>query len=213
MLEKRNDMDKVDTKQKLLESAKQEFLTYGFQKASLRNICKNAGVTTGALYFFFADKATLFEALVKDVAEQLMDMLKAHTLQEETTYRKHPLMEPDFDIEFGKELISFYYENQDVGELLFRCAEGSSYQHFVDEIIAFLEQRNKVVLSYMVGRDNDVFNECTMHWLSHLQVEAFLHVLSHNFSKEQSIKQIEIVVTYLRGGFNSLYQKAQTNKD
>ena len=34
-------------------------------KASLRNICKEAGVTTGALYFFFKDKEDLFAALVE----------------------------------------------------------------------------------------------------------------------------------------------------
>ena len=44
------------TKEKLLESAKKEFLEKGYMKASLRTICKNAGVTTGALYFFFQGK-------------------------------------------------------------------------------------------------------------------------------------------------------------
>ena len=35
---------------KLLESAKEEFLSKGFLEASLKTICDNAGVTTGALY-------------------------------------------------------------------------------------------------------------------------------------------------------------------
>ena len=41
-----------ETRQHLLECAKREFLEKGYMKASLRNICKEAGVTTGALYFF-----------------------------------------------------------------------------------------------------------------------------------------------------------------
>ena len=45
-----------ETRQHLLECAKREFLEKGYMKASLRNICKEAGVTTGALYFFFKDK-------------------------------------------------------------------------------------------------------------------------------------------------------------
>jgi len=40
-----------ETRQHLLECAKREFLEKGYMKASLRNICKAAGVTTGALYF------------------------------------------------------------------------------------------------------------------------------------------------------------------
>ena len=47
--------DEKETREKLLASARQEFLEKGYTQASLRSICKNAGVTTGALYFFFQD--------------------------------------------------------------------------------------------------------------------------------------------------------------
>ena len=56
-----------ETKARLLESARQEFIEKGYMKASLRNICKNAGVTTGALYFFFDSKEDLFEEIVEEV--------------------------------------------------------------------------------------------------------------------------------------------------
>ena len=41
-------------------AAKSEFLEKGFQSASLRNIVKTAGVTTGAFYGYFSSKAALF---------------------------------------------------------------------------------------------------------------------------------------------------------
>ena len=68
-------MQQETTRERLLESASREFLSNGYQKASLRTICRNAGVTTGALYFFFKDKSALFHALVKDAAEAVMQML------------------------------------------------------------------------------------------------------------------------------------------
>ena len=37
-------------------AAKEEFLQKGFQKASLRNIVKQAGVTTGAFYGYYESK-------------------------------------------------------------------------------------------------------------------------------------------------------------
>ena len=40
------------TRQRLLRCAKAEFLSRGFEHASLRRICGAAGVTTGAVYFF-----------------------------------------------------------------------------------------------------------------------------------------------------------------
>ena len=59
-----------ETRQHLLECAKREFLEKGYMKASLRNICKAAGVTTGALYFFFKDKEDLLAALVEEPLRQ-----------------------------------------------------------------------------------------------------------------------------------------------
>lgn len=51
------------TLQMILSAAIQEFLEKGFTSASLRNIAKKAGVTTGALYGYYDSKEDLFEAL------------------------------------------------------------------------------------------------------------------------------------------------------
>ena len=59
----------IETKTKLLESAKKEFLEKGFMNASLRTIAANAGVTTGAMYRHFKDKNAFFCALVDDAIE------------------------------------------------------------------------------------------------------------------------------------------------
>ena len=59
----------LDTKQKLLESAKKEFLEKGFMGASLRTIAANAGVTTGAMYLHFKDKDAFFCALVDEAID------------------------------------------------------------------------------------------------------------------------------------------------
>ena len=45
-------------------AAMQEFLEKGYKSASLRNIVKTAGVTTGAFYGYYNSKEDLFEALV-----------------------------------------------------------------------------------------------------------------------------------------------------
>ncbi len=56
---------------KLIESARREFASKGFLQAELKNICDNAGVTTGAVYKRYRGKEELFCALVKDTAETL----------------------------------------------------------------------------------------------------------------------------------------------
>ena len=61
--------------QPILESAKQEFLSKGFEKASLKEICNNAGVTTGAIYKRYKDKEELFAAVVSDTIQDLKKLI------------------------------------------------------------------------------------------------------------------------------------------
>ena len=56
---------------RILESGKKEFLEKGFEKASLKNICERAGVTTGALYKRYEGKEGLFCAVVEDTLKDL----------------------------------------------------------------------------------------------------------------------------------------------
>ena len=46
-------------------AATQEFLEKGFQAASLRNIVKTAGVTTGAFYGYYGSKSYIFYVSTK----------------------------------------------------------------------------------------------------------------------------------------------------
>lgn len=66
-------MEKTESavRSRLLEAGKEEFRNKGFLKASLRSICRKADVTTGALYFFFESKASLFEEIVEETAGSL----------------------------------------------------------------------------------------------------------------------------------------------
>jgi TetR/AcrR family transcriptional repressor of nem operon len=60
------------TREKLLQSAFAEIYRKGFQAASLDAILANAGVTKGALYHHFPDKAALGYAVVDDVVRGLL---------------------------------------------------------------------------------------------------------------------------------------------
>ena len=49
----------------IAQAAYKEFLTCGFQKASLHKIAENAGVTTGAIYTRYQNKDALFVSLLQ----------------------------------------------------------------------------------------------------------------------------------------------------
>jgi TetR/AcrR family transcriptional repressor of nem operon len=69
---KRRGRDPDITRNKLLQAAFEEIYRRGFQAASLDVILLNAGVTKGALYHHFPDKAALGYAVVDEVIKGLL---------------------------------------------------------------------------------------------------------------------------------------------
>ena len=66
------------TLEKIQDAALAEFLDKGFQGASLRQIVKNAGVTTGAFYGYFSSKEALFASIVEPHAKADERAVKAN---------------------------------------------------------------------------------------------------------------------------------------
>jgi AcrR family transcriptional regulator len=69
---KRRSRDPDGTRDKLLKAAFEEIYRRGFQAASLDTILAKAGVTKGALYHHFPDKASLGYAVVDEVVKGLL---------------------------------------------------------------------------------------------------------------------------------------------
>lgn len=74
------------TLENIQEAALTEFLDKGFLGASLRQIVKNAGVTTGAFYGYFPNKEALFAAIVEPHAAILMEKF----MEAQTSFAKLP---------------------------------------------------------------------------------------------------------------------------
>ncbi len=60
----------AETRRRILEAAFEEIYRHGFQAASIDAILEGAGVTKGALYHHFADKAALGYAVVDELIRQ-----------------------------------------------------------------------------------------------------------------------------------------------
>lgn len=61
------------TRRRILDAATKEMLRVGYQKASMRKIAADAGVTAGALYKHFQGKGAIFEAVCDGAIAQLFE--------------------------------------------------------------------------------------------------------------------------------------------
>ena len=70
--------DKSQSHARVLEAAKAEFLEKGFEKASIRDIGKRAGMTSAGLYRHCKDKEDLFRQVLEPLLQEMSVMMKEH---------------------------------------------------------------------------------------------------------------------------------------
>jgi AcrR family transcriptional regulator len=73
----RRALSKMRTRRQLLDAAKRLFNERGYDAATVREIAAAAGLSTGAVFASFTDKADLFGEVILDDCEALAEHLKA----------------------------------------------------------------------------------------------------------------------------------------
>jgi AcrR family transcriptional regulator len=68
---------KVRTRQKVLDAARTLFAERGYEPATIRDIARGAGMSTGAVFANFQDKTELFEAVLAEDLAKLAGSLQA----------------------------------------------------------------------------------------------------------------------------------------
>ena len=185
-----------ETREKLIESAKAEFMEKGYNKASLRSICAKAGVTTGALYFFFEDKADLYKAIVGKPVDKLFQIMQAHFNEDDKI-----IMSPYYDAneedhsEVAQLLIHHIYTNYDAAILLLTKSQGSEYENIVDRIVDFTESKSIETMEKIAenkGKKKKV-NRYMLHLVIHVVVDSFVHLVSHEPDEKKALANIKKV--------------------
>jgi AcrR family transcriptional regulator len=201
--------DAEETRKKILVAAKEEFLENGFEKASMRSICKKADVTTGAAYFLFKDKDDLFCQIVSPTAENIIDLLKSNE-ERQKVVRDNASIEKNeavaFNVKMSEKFIRYLYSEFDLSVLLFTKAEGSSMQDFPDRIIAAFEEWDTPLIIDSVHENNpDIyFDEKTLHYLVSAHVSAILEPIKHKIPEDDALDQAGTIIRFFYAGWNEL---------
>lgn len=124
------------THESILRSAAGHFMEKGFRDASIRQICKDAGVTNGAFYAHFDSKEDLFRQLV----EPALDGLRVLYAEENTLYSDITSAEDivaAFKSAFSSDavIVHYIYEHAEAFRLLLTASGGTSYDNLLDRIV------------------------------------------------------------------------------
>ncbi|MFA9465686.1 MAG: TetR/AcrR family transcriptional regulator [Velocimicrobium sp.] len=198
-----------ETKVKLLVSAKKEFMEKGYIQASLRTICKEAGVTTGALYFFFHDKEDLFASLVEEPLNKLYEIMNYHYEEEITQAKDGITSKEDFsdDLEAAKQVIHYMYQHYDECQLILLKSQGSRFEYSIDKFVDITEKHYLVIsdkISELTKREK--VDDYIIHWMAHMLIDVFVHMLAHVESEEAALQHMESIIKYMVWGWFGMFR-------
>ena len=124
------------TLERIQQAAMEEFSEKGFLGASLRQIVKQAGVTTGAFYGYFSSKEALFASIVEPHAAALMGrFMEAQTAFAEMPEKEQPEHMGLESSQCVHWMVDYICGHREPVKLLLCKAEGTSYEHFVHNMV------------------------------------------------------------------------------
>lgn len=184
---------------KIFNSAMKEFLEKGFLNASVKEICDNAGVTTGALYKRYKGKAQLFDAVV----EPLYDKIKEFGLNRQNRSIKF-LDDKDLSkIWDNSEEVyvlqtKFFYENYDAVRLLLCSSEGTKHSNFLHN---FVRDNTEATYSfckevYKKGLSKELIDKDELHMILSAYWTCIFEPIIHEYSEEKAIRSAKTLYKF-----------------
>ena len=190
------------TLEKIQQAALTEFLDKGFLSASLRQIVKNAGVTTGAFYGYFSCKEALFASIVEPHAAALMGRF----MEAQTSFAGRPEAEqPEHMGEDSESCLDWMVDREPVKLLLCR-AEGTGYESFVHNMV---EVEVEYTLRYMevlrrLGRRVPTLSRSLCHIIASGMFNGLFEVVIHDMPYEQALRDVKQLRAFYTAGWLEL---------
>ena len=196
-----------ETQRKMLEVGKKEFLAKGFKDASLRKIVAEAGFTKGAFYGYYPDKAALFEALVSEAADGLVNMFKA---AQDAHFDLIPsgdtVKSSELSTEYLRHFISYVYDHFDEFKLVLCCAEGTKYENYIHELVELEVERAEKY--YRLLRKKNKIKGIVSRELHHMITSAYFtaafETVVHDMTRKKAMGYIEELAAFFNSGWDGI---------
>lgn len=197
-----------NTLQRIMTEGKKEFLEKSYKDASLRNIVKRAGVTTGAFYGYYPDKSALFHALVSPAADGLQaQYVKAHRAFSNLPQEQQISQLHSFTDEPLRHLLDHIYEHFEAFKLIVCHSDGTDYAHFIDSLVDLeIDSIQKFICTAKQSgvQINDI-NPELIHILSSSYFYGVFEVVIHDMPKDKAVAYIADITAFHRAGWDKIF--------
>lgn len=200
-------MTEESTQKRILEAGKAEFLEKGYENASLRSIALKAGVTTGAIYGYYPDKAALFGALVLEPANHLRDWY--FSVQHEFDLHPAEFKEREmheYTSQALEEFINYMYLHFDAFKLIVCHSAGTEYEHYIDSLLEIEIEHTKRFINSLrsLGHDIPHIDDEMSHILSGAFYYGIFETIAHDMPKERALEYIRTLNKFYSAGWDTI---------
>lgn len=165
---------KDDIRERILLAALGEFYKEGFKSATMRRIAGAAGVPAGLIYSYYKNKEELFDAVLRPVRYDWMNVLKAGDASQHSGEKRLSRAETD--------CILNLFEHRREFIIMMELSEGTAYAGEKEKMISMIEDHlNEHRNSYEA--DDPVL----IHIIANNFVEGLMQIMYHYKDKEWAI--------------------------
>jgi AcrR family transcriptional regulator len=198
---------KAEVEKRLLNSARDEFLSHGFQAASLRNIAKAANVSLANVYSYAKDKDDLFRRVLMPVVSDIDRVEKYFSAY---TPAGNDFDSLDKETEQLRSGVSYIYAHRAEFALLLNQSSGSTLENYPEKIVRgyaencgrFLDHVKKSNPQvHFVGPSNFFFES-----VARFALKTISEMLRQKFSKKAMESVATEIAAYNFHGFRGMAQ-------
>ncbi|MFN3977984.1 TetR/AcrR family transcriptional regulator [Sulfurihydrogenibium azorense] len=191
---------KLETREKLLQSAKELFSKKGYYETKVSDIVEKSGVAQGTFYIYFKSKEEIFLELVKSLHQDLMKNLE-----------KYIKIEKDCQSlikDFVKEFLTEVYNNREIAEIFFSQLFGLNQEFkklYLKKISDIQNLIFKVVNRYFSDEESQILSTLILGFVR----QIFFNCLTNkNLSLDQMLSKAEKGIDIIFQGIYSEERKS-----
>ena len=197
--------DKTASHIRVMAAARDEFLEFGFEKASMRRVGERCGLTAAGLYRHCRDKADLFDLLVGPAIGQLNAWMEDHLARYLTAVREDGTLQwQDSWIDMMREVVYPHVEDY---HLLLTCSSGTKYESFLHDLTQAAQERTLQYLPILREKGLAVreISPRELHLLYSAYVTALFEPVIHRYSLDESMRCLETIEAFFLPGWKTLF--------
>lgn len=197
-----------DTEKNILNTVRKHFLKDGFSGASLRNIVKDAGLTTGAFYKYYPTKEALFDALTDPYIEHIYQIYDRVVEDfEKLSAKEQTSNMSDTSGNGMDQMIDYIYEHYDNFRLLLKCGDSGKFETFIHNMV---DREMRSSLEYVKKMKEDgieipIVGESLMHMIYTGFFSSIFQIIEHDIDKETAKRNVHKLREFNTGGWERLW--------